>query len=66
MNQMIKNFKKEVNKEHSGAVAVEYILILVIMAVVIVFAWNLLGDTIRAKVRQIAKFIRTGDKDIIL
>lgn len=45
------------NQEHEGAVAFEYIIILVIMAVVIFAAWKILGDELKLKAQEIANFI---------
>lgn len=50
-------FTQLMNEEHEGAVAFEYIIILVIMAVAIFLAWKFLGDAIKAKAQQIAQFI---------
>lgn len=49
--------KKLLKQEHEGAVAFEYIIILVIMAVCIFTAWKILGDQVVEKARQIAEFI---------
>ena len=54
---MIKTFMNEMEVEHSGAVAFEYIIILVIMAVVIFAAWNALGDVVKSTARAIARFL---------
>lgn len=54
---MVKSFLNELDQEHSGAVAFEYIIILVIMAVVIFAAWNMLGDTVKDKAKEISSFI---------
>lgn len=48
----------QLNEEHEGAVAFEYIIILVIMAVVIFTAWKTLGDVVTAKAIQIGDFIK--------
>lgn len=53
----MRKFKNLLNEEHEGAVAFEYIIILVIMAVVIFFAWNVLGDAVKEKAQEIATFI---------
>lgn len=50
-------------QEHSGAVAFEYIIILVIMAVCIFTAWDLLGDAVVAKARQIKSFIESNGQN---
>lgn len=52
--------KKLMNQEHSGAVAFEYIIILVIMAVCIFAAWDLLGDAVVKKAGEIASFIENN------
>ena len=57
---MIKTFMNEMEVEHSGAVAFEYIIILVIMAVVIFAAWNALGDVVKSKAKEIANFIKNN------
>lgn len=48
------------NEEHEGAVAFEYIIILVIMAVAIFFAWGLLSDQLEKKAKDIATFIQNN------
>ena len=60
---MIKTFMNEMEVEHSGAVAFEYIIILVIMAVVIFAAWNALGDVVKSKAREIANFVRNNGQN---
>lgn len=47
-------------EEHKGAVAFEYIIILVIMAVAIFTAWKLLSDQVVTKAGQIADFIKNN------
>lgn len=54
---MLERIKNELTQEHEGAVAFEYIIILVLMATVIFIAWRMLGDALMAKVEKIAKFI---------
>lgn len=49
--------KAEMAQEHEGAVAFEYIIILVIMAVAIFAAWRLLSAQLEAKAKDIANFI---------
>lgn len=49
--------KNILNQKHAGAVAFEYIIILVIMAVVIFAAWRAMGDTVKTKGSQISNFI---------
>lgn len=48
------------NQEHEGAVAFEYIIILVIMAVCIFTAWEYLADAVIAKAQDIAAFIQNN------
>lgn len=52
--------KNLLNQEHAGAIAFEYIIILVIMAVAIFTAWKILSDQIIAKARQVATFIKNN------
>lgn len=51
------------NQEHSGAVAFEYIIILVVMAVCIFAAWKILGDAVLAKAQEIADFVKGNGKN---
>lgn len=53
----IKLARGEMNREHQGAVAFEYVIILVIMAVAIFAAWGMMGDMIIDKAEDIANFI---------
>ena len=53
----MKKFMNELNQEHDGAIAFEYIIILVIMAVCIFTAWGFLVDALEAKAQDIANFI---------
>ena len=55
---MIKTLKNELTTEHSGAVAFEYIIILVIMAVAIFGAWTLLSNQLISKAGEISDFIK--------
>ena len=55
-----KNIVNQLNQEHEGAVAFEYIIILVIMAVAIFTAWKLLSSQIQAKAEDIAAFIQNN------
>lgn len=57
---MFRKMKNELNVEHEGAVAFEYIIILVIMAVAIFAAWTLLSDAVKQKARDIATFINNN------
>lgn len=50
--------KKILTQKHSGAVAFEYIIILVIMAVAIFAAWAVLGNQVKNKANQIGNFIK--------
>lgn len=52
--------KNLMEQEHEGAVAFEYIIILVIMAVAIFTAWKLLSDQVVSKAGQIADFIKNN------
>lgn len=52
--------KELLKQEHKGAVAFEYIIILVIMAVCIFTAWKLLGDQVESKAGEIANFIQNN------
>lgn len=49
--------KSILTQKHQGAVAFEYIIILVIMAVAIFVAWEALGSQVKAKGKGIARFI---------
>lgn len=49
--------KKLMTTEHSGAVAFEYIIILVVMAVAIFGAWTLLSAELQRKAQDISSFI---------
>ena len=55
--------KKLLNEEHQGAVAFEYIIILVIMAVAIFTAWRLLSNELIRKAGQIAEFIANNGQN---
>ena len=46
------------NTKHQGAVAFEYVIILVIMAVAIFFAWQTLSNQLKSKATQISNFIQ--------
>lgn len=59
-NEEVKNL---MNEEHEGAVAFEYIIILVIMAVCIFTAWKILSDQVIKKAGEIAKFIQNNGQD---
>ena len=54
---MKKKMDEIMHEEHEGAVAFEYIIILVIMAVAIFAAWRFLGKAIKDKAKDIANFI---------
>ena len=49
--------KSILTQKHQGAVAFEYIIILVIMAVAIFIAWEALGGQVKSKGQNIARFI---------
>lgn len=51
------NCKNLMNQEHEGAVAFEYIIILVIMAVAIFAAWSILSAELEQKAKEIRDFI---------
>ena len=52
-------------QSHEGAVAFEYIIILVIMAVCIFTAWRLLSAQVVSKAQQISDFIKNnGQKSL--
>ena len=51
------NCKNIMNQEHEGAVAFEYIIILVIMAVAIFAAWGILSAELKQKAEEIKTFI---------
>ena len=57
---MKNNIQQILQEEHKGAVAFEYIIILVIMAVAIFTAWKLLSDQVVTKAGQIADFIKNN------
>lgn len=50
-------FNQIMNEEHEGAFAFEYIIVLVIMAVVIFAAWKALGSTVIGKAGDLSSFI---------
>lgn len=63
MFKLFKMFKSSkgaqlLNKEHEGAIAFEYVIIMVMMIVVIYGAWTALGAQISSKAAQIATFIK--------
>ena len=62
---MIEMFKNELTTEHSGAVAFEYIIILVIMAVAIFSAWRLLSAQLISKAGQISDFIKNNGQSAL-
>lgn len=47
-------------QSHEGAVAFEYIIILVIMAVCIFTAWRVLSKQVISKANQISDFIKNN------
>lgn len=53
MKAAMSNHKMALATERKGAVAFEYIIILVFMVVVIVAAWNILQPVVLAKVNEI-------------
>ena len=50
--------KNLLTQKHQGAVAFEYVIILVIMAVAIFFAWQTLSNQLKSKATQISSFIQ--------
>lgn len=58
-------FIKKLNEEHEGAVAFEYIIILVVMSVAIFTAWKLLSTAITTKSQQIADFIKNNGQSTL-
>ena len=57
MRTFFNEVKKELNTEHEGAVAFEYVIILCIMAVACFTVWGVLGNQIIQKANEIADFI---------
>jgi Flp pilus assembly pilin Flp len=57
MMRIINTIRGEMNAEHAGAVAFEYVIILVIMAVAIFTAWGILSNQIITKANEISTFI---------
>ena len=64
VKNMVKIVKSELDKEHQGAVAFEYVIILVIMAVTIFTAWRLMSDAVIDKATDIASLIRNNGRSI--
>lgn len=54
---MCKKFKETMREEHSGAVAFEYIIILVIMAVALFTGFRMLSSSLTNKAGQVSSFI---------
>lgn len=63
MKKLWNKFKGVMNEDREGAVAFEYIIILVIMAVAIFVAWRLLSAEIEKKAGEIAKFIENNGQN---
>lgn len=55
-----KSITSELCQEHTGAVAFEYVIILVIMAVAIFTAWGVLANQVIQKANEIAMFIQNN------
>lgn len=55
--------KSILTQKHQGAVAFEYIIILVIMAVAIFIAWKFLGNVLKSKSRDIGTFIQNNGQN---
>lgn len=62
MKRTLNSLKEELSQEHQGAVAFEYIIILVIMAVAIFTAWGVLADQVIQKANEIADFIANNGR----
>ena len=62
---MIEMFTNELTTEHSGAVAFEYIIILVIMAVAIFTAWRVLSGQLKSKASDISNFIKDNGQNAL-
>jgi len=52
--------KKMLTKKCSGATAMEYVLIVSIMAGVIVLVWVFFGDAIQDRMREVAEYIKNA------
>jgi Flp pilus assembly pilin Flp len=62
IKEVLETVQGELDQEHPGAVAFEYVIILVIMAVAIFTAWGVLADQVIIKANEIAEFIRTNGR----
>ena len=62
---MLETMKNELTQEHEGAIAFEYIIILVIMAVCIFTAWKTLSAQVTNKAKQIADFIKNNGQSVL-
>lgn len=56
----MKKLRNLLTQEHQGAVAFEYIIILVIMAVAIFTAFRILSPALTKKAREVATFIQNN------
>lgn len=54
---MFKKFEETMREEHSGAVAFEYIIILVIMAVALFTGFRMLSSSLTNKADDVSTFI---------
>lgn len=57
MKNFAEKMKQELNTEHEGAVAFEYIIILIIMVVALFTGFKVLADMFKTKSTQVADFI---------
>ena len=55
---MLNNFKHELKQEHNGAVALEYIIILVIMVVALFVGLGGIAKVFQSKSSQVSDFIK--------
>ena len=62
LKNAIMEFRDELHQEHQGAVAFEYVIVLVIMSVAVFTAWDVLADQIALKAKDIAAYIQNNGK----
>lgn len=62
LKDAIMKFRDELHQEHQGAVAFEYIIVLVIMSVAVFAAWDVLADQVALKAKDIAVYIQNNGK----
>jgi Flp pilus assembly pilin Flp len=63
IKRIAQEVQRELVEEHQGAVAFEYVIILVIMAVAIFTAWGFLADEVVKKAQEIALFIQNNGQN---